>query len=614
MNPEQLIALIAKPYRHVGKYGYDFCNGLLLAWLTSSPKMHADYDLATDEGADRWTWWWISGGWRATPGIADDVDRALLHNIHLDRLTAEAMRDEIPITPLLSLVYRNRSDLRQIFDLREAKGRRQLWQWWISGGREEYRRQLDWFAEAELHALHVQHDHGQVEGRRRELTPLLSAIWHKREDLQRVFDVASEKGVADLFDWWPKHGRREYYLPRGRPHTGPKLPAPGRGSSNRSADAPGADPVQGAPQVALIGYPKGEFGLGEDARMLRTAFDTAGISSVVINAPWHIMARQSVQEPSIEAAAAEFACDVMFYVLPPVDTVTLLNQAGPWAFSARRKIGFWQWEFERFPPELALAFNLVDEIWCHSEHSAKAFRAVTDKPVIKVPLPVFVPKVERRPRASFDLPEQAFVVFTAFDGASMIARKNPLASILAFQQAFPRGQRDARLIVKAMNTQGDSLWRECLRRAAVDDRIIIADRVMDHSDYFELVQSCDVVLSLHRSEGFGRLMAEAMALGVPVIASRYSGNLDFMTDENSWLVDGELISVLPGDYAFPKGQVWLEPTVAEAVKLLTSCANDRAEAQRRVATASATMVSGYSLDVCGKVYARLLGGDRAPSQ
>jgi glycosyltransferase involved in cell wall biosynthesis len=384
-----------------------------------------------------------------------------------------------------------------------------------------------------------------------------------------------------------------------------------RESKNRNepSTVPASPPAR-AKGVCLVGHAKGEFGLGEDVRLLRAALDRADVANFVVKAPWQIIARESIEEPALDASEADFGSDVIFYVMPPFDTVMLLNKIGARAFSARRKIGFWQWELERFPAPAKPAMDLVDEIWCHSEHTATGLRQATDKPVIKVPLPVSVPDAGIASRAAFGLPEQAFVVFTSFDGASSIARKNPLGSILAFQRAFPvDGSVNARLIVKAMNTGNDSLWRECLRKAEVDERVVIIDTVLDRTAYYQLLRACDAVISLHRAEGFGRLMAEAMALGIPVIASRYSGNLDFMTDENSWLIDGDLISILPGDYAFYQGQKWLEPNIENAAHALRECATDGGKRRQRAALGMTDIASKHSLKTCGEVYARLLDMD-----
>jgi glycosyltransferase involved in cell wall biosynthesis len=760
MNAEQLAGLIAEPYRHISEFGYDFPNGLLLAWLTSSADLHLDFDLETDRGADDWTFWWISGGGREFPGIREQLDNEILRGLHEQHLTSVLRPERLGLTPLLSLVHRHRADLRGSMNLDTAIGREKMWYWWLSFGLQEYFNSPDGVIAAQAKALHcldtsffrksglvpptamvtiawnaspknqpavdaetisgssllwqsflatearlfrlpgrgfpcipdmpflvrsdlpdplkgliparlaiarlsrpdlqsafAPDDPGAAglvswwltagrnefpdlrdqidrdlmqslhldflpdEAAARELTPLLNILRDQRPDLRAQHDVSTPAGIAAFWQWWVERGQREAFgsrfdlsqrkHPAGEATRAPEsAPSPTPRERGRKQSSGALDPISDSannPVINLIGYAKGELGLGEDVRLLHAALGEVNIPNVIINAPWPIIARQSIEQPAIDASVARFDPDVMFYVMPPLDTLRLLGKLGPRAFAARRKIGFWQWEFERFPEPARLAMNLVDEIWCHSEHAAAAFRQATGKSVVKVPLPVSVPEIRSVPRTVFGLPEEAFVVFTSFDGASAIARKNPLAAISAFQLAFPIiGTIDARLILKAMNVNDDPLWRECRRRSLVDKRIMIIDAVMDHGAYYELLKTSDAVISLHRAEGFGRLMAEAMAIGIPVIASRYSGNLDFMTDNNSWLVDGTLIPVLPGDYALHQRQVWLEPDVEKAANALRECFGDEDERIRRAALAMADIASKYSLRRCGETYVKLL--------
>ena len=99
---------------------------------------------------------------------------------------------------------------------------------------------------------------------------------------------------------------------------------------------------------------------------------------------------------------------------------------------------------------------------------------------------------------------------------------------------------------------------------------IIIDDVYTRRDVLELLSSLDVYVSLHRSEGFGLTCAEAMALGVPVIASGYSGNLDFMNAENSLLVPVQRITTDRPYGPYPAGTVWGEPDLQVAAELMVS--------------------------------------------
>jgi glycosyltransferase involved in cell wall biosynthesis len=462
--------------------------------------------------------------------------------------------------------------------------------WWLTDGRNRYpgiRPILDDTLARWLHTDHLARTGAAGDP---PITPLLQLLLRHKPELAASRDFSRPDGVRALWAWWRAEGE---FAMLGEAPWSPPAAAADQGTT---------------PGIGIVGYPRGEFGLGEDIRHLRTSLRSTGIEPSVTRAPWRITARQGVDEPATEAADTTFARDVMFYCLPAFDTLTLLHKVGVQAFTSRRRIGFWQWELERFPDQAKAAINLVDEIWCHSEHSARAFRSATDKPVIKVPLPVSVPDVTSAPRARFGLPDDAFVVFTSFDGSSMIARKNPLAAIQAFQDACPRKTTNARFVLKAMNTKRDSLWRECLRRAAMDDRVVILDRVIDRPAYYELLKSADAVISLHRAEGFGRLMADAMAMGIPTIASAYSGNLDFMNAGNSWLVEGRFVPLFEGDYAFFEGQHWFEANRDAAAAALRECMANPAARKLRAEAGRQTIQSGYSPEICGLKYRELLAG------
>ncbi|MFT8656006.1 MAG: glycosyltransferase [Acetobacter papayae] len=531
-------------------------------------------------------------------GLPDDGMPYFNSSVASGLKTGAAQGFEPLFADYAAIIHMVRADIAQAFDLTQPDGLRGLIDWYLQFAIQGYPRLADPLGAGPRAAL----------GR-----PMPGS--HAALDIPAIgwlFALSRAAGdpVAQGADnapaqeaWWNRAGKAKYrtipadvLVPVGEK----SALAPQGGAASAEAETGLA--------ISLVGYPRGEFGLGEDIRLLRASMQSVEIKPTVVRAPWTIIARQGADEPSIEAALAEFGTDVMFYVMPAFDTATLLAKVGVRAFSARRRIGFWQWELEHFPEPAKVAMELVDEIWCHSEHSARAFREATDKPVIKVPLPVAVPEVCSVDRAEFDLPDDGFVVFTSFDGASSISRKNPLGAILAFQRAFPAHEHpQARLVIKAMNTLPDSLWHECLRKAVIDPRILIRNEVMDRARYYELLKACDAVISLHRAEGFGRLMAEAMGLGIPVIATAYSGNMDFMTEENSWLVGGDMVPVFAGDYAFYSGQRWMEPDIAIAARALRECADNPIMRAAKIAAARQT-IAQYSPSRCGEVYKTLLAG------
>ncbi|MGY6251890.1 glycosyltransferase family 4 protein [Paraburkholderia caledonica] len=354
-----------------------------------------------------------------------------------------------------------------------------------------------------------------------------------------------------------------------------------------------------APSVAMIGYPHGAFGIGEDARLVGQALEIAGLTSQTYMSARKIISA-SPEFETFPPVADYRGADVSIFCMPAFDTLALLHDFGPYPFTTSYRIGLWQWELETFPAEAVAAFSLVDEIWTISQHAARSFRKMTSKPVRVIPLPVSPDIMTPVQRTAYGIPEQAFLFGFAFDGASFIARKNPLALIEAFQRAFPKSDRSVCLLVKAMNSQNESVWKECQYRADTDPRIAIVDQVVSRGEANGLLNACDCIVSLHRAEGFGRVMAEAMYMGKPVVTSRYSGPLDFVSDDTAYLVDGELVDIKPDDYPFWKNNQWFQPDIQAAADAMRRVRDNRDERDAKAAAGRAGIRAHYSLQACAQ--------------
>jgi glycosyltransferase involved in cell wall biosynthesis len=117
---------------------------------------------------------------------------------------------------------------------------------------------------------------------------------------------------------------------------------------------------------------------------------------------------------------------------------------------------------------------------------------------------------------------------------------------------------------------------------------------------------CDAYISLHRSEGFGRVIAEAMALGQPVVATNFSGNVDFCDEQTAFLVDGELVPLRPGDYLFHEGQYWCDPDVEIAAGQIARVFGDADMRQRIAKAGRARIERDYSMAAVAHAYAQRL--------
>ena len=266
-------------------------------------------------------------------------------------------------------------------------------------------------------------------------------------------------------------------------------------------------------------------------------------------------------------------------------------------------IAIWYWELPTFPERLIPQMNRVDEIWVATTFVQASFQRATSRPVHVVP--AIVPTLEGQggTRKDFGLMDDEVVFLFTFDVNSVVARKNPGAVIEAFARAFPAPSISrTRLVIKVLNLDlhpdVDRWLRPLL--AAVDG-VLIADDLGD-AELVDLFMCADVYVSLHRSEGFGFGIAEAMALGKPAIATAYSGNVDFATMANSFPVGYRLREITDDDHVFnaesasiyQRGAEWAEPDVVQATRWMQLIATDPALRARIGEAGRATIRERYS--------------------
>ncbi|MBM7124597.1 glycosyltransferase family 4 protein [Dyella flava] len=351
--------------------------------------------------------------------------------------------------------------------------------------------------------------------------------------------------------------------------------------------------------IDLHGFLSRWLGLGECARLYARALLESGfpvsLHDVDIDIPH---ARHDRTLAGHFRLAPEYRRDLIF-VNPDHWDDALGRLYGSGGGRDRYTIGYWFWELERFPDAWLPALDSVDEIMVSSEFVERALRGVTDKPITRVPLPVVLGEDSGLMRHHFGLDEHSYVYFCSFDFNSSIARKNPFAVIKAFCLAFPRGDEKVSLLIKSFNGDRDIvLLMQLAAAAAADHRIMLRDDMLERSDLQALHRCVDVHVSLHRSEGFGLGMAEAMCMGKPVVATSYSGNMEYMTPDNSCLVDFDMVPVREGEYQHGKGQYWAEPDPLHAAQHMRKLYEDRAFGTRIGVKALADMQRRFSADAC----------------
>ncbi len=280
---------------------------------------------------------------------------------------------------------------------------------------------------------------------------------------------------------------------------------------------------------------------------------------------------------------------------------------GPQVFPGRTNIGYWFWELSELTPRLVANIDLVDEVWVATEFIADAYRRVTDKPVRVVAVPVPEPERSTSTRGDLGVPNDRFVFLVTFDHLSITDRKNPMAAIRAFERAFPTPTTDGpALIVKTLNARHRWSEHEELQLAAARrPDITVVDRHLSRSDQMRLIELADCLVSLHRSEGLGLHLQEAMWLDTPLIATRYSGNLDFMNDDNSVLIDAELVPVIDRQGYYPSSAVWADADVVQAAGAMRRMFEDEGQRLALAAAAKSDMVNQPSLKHTGHLIAAL---------
>ena len=450
----------------------------------------------------------------------------------------------------------------------------------------------------------IAHLNAAIKGREDALKASEAALQEAQTELQRIYN---SRGWMALSLYYKV---RNCFLPEGTPrrdiivrffHETLRVVKTGRRERRDQLEVSREPSHQTRPfGINLAGYFESEKGVGEAARATVRALEAVSVPYVMNN----VRDAGAVNVDSISGCFSdENPYNINLVHINADQLPTFGVRKGREYFAQRFNVGYWFWELASFPSDYYGSFECFDELWTASKFTQAALAHASPIPVVRIPpalnpAPMVVDKEIGCDR--FGLPCDRFLFLVMFDFHSSIERKNPAAAVEAFKQAFGKAE-DVMLVVKSSHLSDDKApLRPILESAQNQNNIRVIDGVFSRWEIDHLLVACDCFVSLHRSEGFGLPIAEAMKFRKPVLATAYSGNMDFMTPTNSFLVRYGLVE-LDRDYGpYRRGSVWAEPDVSHAADLMRYVYEKREEASKIGVKAEQDIMRLFSPPVIGQ--------------
>lgn len=479
------------------------------------------------------------------------------------------------------------------------------------------------------------------ETRRRPRVPRLAMEMHRRRaDLLRAFPDPLGADREGMALWYSTSGRQEYRLPepvvrpvlrslpwrkqawarlwwerqrrRQRTVPPPAAPAPAApaAASPRSplarAAGTAAREISRSPcpeGINVIGWATAPTGVGEACRGTLKALEQAGIPCAL----WPLDGRADGAPGAVaEGAGQGLPYEISLYHVN-ADMMETIQRRLPRSFTAgRHRIGYWFWELSHFPLLFAEAFRHVDEVWAPTRFCQEAYQPLSPVQVRWMPPGVEPTEAVPADREALGIDPEAFLFFFAFDALSVPERKNPAGLLRAFARVARVCRRPLHLLLKVNHAEADPAYVANLQTLADLLPVTLMTGTLSRQELNGLTAACDAYVALHRSEGLGLPLIEAMFLGKPVVATGYGGVTDFLDDETGFVVGHKLTALARPQGPYPAGAVWAEPDLEHAAALMLALVKDPQCGAPKVEAARRKVHSLYSPEAAGERFRREL--------
>jgi glycosyltransferase involved in cell wall biosynthesis len=359
--------------------------------------------------------------------------------------------------------------------------------------------------------------------------------------------------------------------------------------------------------TTLVRYEENNFSIGVVGQRIQSVLENLHVERTIVN-----ISRGGRGSSTVSSLPGQkTSVPINLLAVNADQTPEVLSSMSGHLNPEGRTVGYWFWEINALPKSIFNpASDAVDEVWVATKFVANAFSKRLDVPVFVVPLPLFD---ERRhgPHCGniWNRSEEPFVVLAMGDLDSIPARKNLLGSLLAYIRAFPI-ERDTRLDLKVSGSQSSARGAAAMSslRKMIGDRadIRIIDAPLDQASLDTLFLQSHVFLSLHRAEGLGMNISDAVSFGVPVVYTDFGGCTDFLAPENSFPVRYRRKHIGRGNAPYPPLAWWAEPDYAGATRYLKYCYSNYPIAREKAAQARRLILKNYSLTAVSEVWAERL--------